>query len=300
MGPVQRPVVVGIDGSPAAEHAARWAAEQARNRAAPLQLVHSLTWPYEGAVLTSEEDRTYQKGLRSGAEQLLIALADDLGSVVPRERIGWRIESGDPVAALCAHSAADEAIVVGGRGIGGVAGLLIGSTATGVAMAARCPVVVLPDASLAIVSERRSVVVGVEGRGHDEDVLAFAFAEASARGTDLVAVHSWTDAVVDAAIRTVSPLLDWADVAADEQRLLAESLGGWREKYPDVTVREAVVRDRPASALVGGGLTAELLVVGRRPHNTIGRLGSTTHGVLHRAGCPVAVVPVTEGAGVGS
>ena len=300
MGPVQRPIVVGIDGSRTAEHAARWAAGQARDREAPLQLVHSMTWPYEGAVLTSEQDRNYQQGLRSGAEQLLVGLADDLGSVLPRDRISWRIESGDPVAALCAHSADLEAIVVGGRGIGGVAGLLIGSTATGVAMSAHCPVVVLPDESLSVVTERRSVVVGVEGRGNDEDVLAFAFAEAAARGTDLVAVHSWTDAVVDAAIRTVSPLLDWADVAADEQRLLAESLGGWREKYPDVAVREAVVRDRAASALVGAGLTAQLLAVGRRPHGPIGRLGSTTHGVLHRAGCPVAVVPVSNGAGTGS
>lgn len=300
MGPVQRPIVVGIDGSRTAEHAARWAAEQAREREAPLQLVHSMTWPYEGAVLTSDEDHDFQKGLRSGAEELLATLADQLGSVVPRERIGWRIETGDPVTALCAGSAAAEAIVVGGRGIGGVAGLLIGSTATGVAMAAHCPVVVLPDESLAVVTERRSVVVGVEGRGRDEELLAFAFAEASARQTDLVAVHSWTDAVVDAAIRTVSPLLDWADVAADEQRLLSESLGGWREKYPDVTVREAVVRDRPASALVAVGLTAQLLVVGRRPHGPIGRLGSTTHGVLHRAGCPVAVVPVSTGAGTGS
>lgn len=300
MGPVQRPIVVGIDGSRAAEHAARWAAAQARGREAPLQLVHTLTWPYEGAVLTSDEDRAFGQGLRSGAEQLLTSLADALGSVLPRERISWRIEQGDPVSALCADSADAEAIVVGGRGIGGVAGLLIGSTATGVAMSARCPVVVLPDESLSVVTGRRSVVAGIEGRGRDEDVLAFAFAEAAARGTDLVAVHAWTDAVVDAALRTVSPLLDWADVAADEQRQLAESLGGWREKEPDVTVREVVVRDRAASALVAVGLTAELLVVGRRPHGRLGRFGSTTHGVLNRAGCPVAVVPVTSGRGTGS
>jgi nucleotide-binding universal stress UspA family protein len=297
VGPDQRPIVVGIDGSRAAEHAARWAAEQARDREAPLQLVHALTWPYEGAAATSDRDRNYQEGMRSGAEQLLGGLADALGTVLPRERISWRIEQGDPVAALCADAVDAEAIVVGGRGIGGVAGLLIGSTATGVAMAARCPVVVLTDESLAVVSGRRSVVVGVEGRGRDGDVLAFAFAEAAARGTDLVAVHAWADAVVDAAIRSMSPLLDWADVAADEQRLLAESLAGWREKEPDVTVREVVVRDRPAAALVAVGLTAELLVVGRTERGRLRRLGSATHGVLHRAGCPVAVGPVASGAG---
>lgn len=300
MGPDQRPIVVGIDGSRAAEQAVRWAAEEARYRDAPLRLVHALTWPYEGVPVTSDRDREYEKGLRSGAEQLLDSMAGELAAVLPRERIGWRIELGDPVAALCADSADAAAIVVGGRGVGGVAGLLIGSTATGVAMAAHCPVVVLPDESLAVVPERRSVVVGVEGRGRDDEVLAFAFAEAAARGTDLLAVHTWQDAVVESAFRTTSPLLDWTDVAADEQRLLAEALAGWREKEPDVAVREAVVRDRPASTLVALGLPAELLVVGRPPHGRIRRLGSATHGVLHRAGCPVAVVPVGNGNGTTS
>jgi nucleotide-binding universal stress UspA family protein len=58
-----------------------------------------------------------------------------------------------------------------------------------------------------------------------------------------------------------------------------------------VEVREVVVRDKPARALVAAGLTAELLVIGHRPRH---RLGSTTHGVLHRTSCPVAVVPIRQ------
>lgn len=293
----QRPIVVGIDGSQAAERAARWAAEQARDRGARLELVHTLAWPYEGVRVTSNEDRVLAKGMQTGAEQLLGKLAGTLTPVLPSDQIGWRIEQGDPVAALCADSANAQEIVMGGRGVGGIAGLLIGSTATAVAQSAHCPVVVLPDESTAFVSERRSVVVGVEARGRDEDVLAFAFAEAAARGTDVVAVHAWQDAGVDSGLHTMSPLLDWADVAADAQRLLAESLAGWREKEPDVPVREVVVRERTAPALLAVGLTAQLLVVGRTPHGRLPRFGSATHAVLHRAGCPVAVVPVTSGAG---
>jgi nucleotide-binding universal stress UspA family protein len=107
------------------------------------------------------------------------------------------------------------------------------------------------------------VVVGVEGRQGDEEVLGFAFAEAPARGTDVPAVHAWKDVVLDTGIRTVSPLVDWAGVLADEERLLAQALAGWRE-------------------------------VGHRKRRP--SLGSTTHGVLHRAACPVAIVPIT-GAG---
>lgn len=288
MGAESRPIVVGVDGSKAAQAAARFAAEQARARDTSLLLVHALTWPFEGA----SGERELVDGLHSGAETLLRDVAASLTGILPAERIGWRVEQGDPVAALSADSSDAQALVVGGRGIGGMAGLIVGSTATGIVSAARCPVVVLPDDSSVLVSERRSVVVGVGGRGGEEDVLAFAFAEAAGRGTDLVAVHAWQDAALDTAIRSVSPLVDWAGIATDEERVLSEALAGWREKEPDVVVREVVVRDRTASALVAVSLTAQLLVVGRLPHSPLGRLGSATHGVLHRAGCPVAVVPV--------
>lgn len=291
-----RPIVVGIDGSRDAEWAGEWAARQARDRGRPLLLVHCLTWPYEG-VTVSGRDAEVASGLHSGAESLLRAMADELGSILPRDRIDWRVEQGDPVGVLCTESATADVVVVGARGIGGVAGLLVGSTATALAASAHCPVVVLPDGSTVLASARRSVVVGVEGRGRDEEVLEFAFTEAAARGTDLVAVHVWQDAALGPGIRTVGPLVDWATVAADEQRILAEAIGGWREKQPDVDVREVVVRGRTAASLVAAAMTAELLVVGRPPHGPIGRLGSATHGVLHRAGCPVAVVPVSDTAG---
>jgi len=107
-------------------------------------------------------------------------------------------------------------------------------------------------------------------------------------------VHGWQDVVLETALRTAAPLVDWAAVRADEERVLAEALAGWRDKDPDVEVREVVVRDRPARALVAAAMTAELLVVGHRARRAP---GSTTHGVLHRATCPVAVVPLATGAG---
>ena len=91
------------------------------------------------------------------------------------------------------------------------------------------------------------------------------------------------------AFRTISPLTDWEGVMADEERVLAEALAGWSEKEPDVEVRQVVVREKAARALLAAGLTAQLLVVG---HHRGRRLGSTAHGVLHRANCPVAVVPL--------
>ncbi|WP_448612341.1 universal stress protein [Geodermatophilus sp. URMC 60] len=77
--------------------------------------------------------------------------------------------------------------------------------------------------------------------------------------------------------------------------LLAEAVAGRREREPDVLVREVVLRERTARALVSVALTAELLVVGHHHRRARDWLGSTTHGVLHRPGCPVAVVPVAAG-----
>ena len=160
---------------------------------------------------------------------------------------------------------------------------------------ANCPVIVLPDDSDVLVRDRRSVVVGVQGRRNDDEVLDFAFGEAAARGTDLVAVHAWQEVVVDAPLR--SPMIDWADVVVHEERVLAEALAGWKERASepvvrDVVIREVVVRDRAARALVAASMTAELLVVGHRARRIP---GATTHGVLHRATCPVAVVPIPVG-----
>lgn len=277
-------VVVGVDASAAALRAARFAADEAVRRSARLHLVHAVTW-LDGTTLPYPE-LDLPGLMTAGAQSLLQAVSDTLATAIPSDRISTSAIEGRAADVLVAAAADASLLVVGGRGVGGVTGLLLGSTAHAVVAQAACPVVVVPDGVAAEVSERRSVVVGVDGRG-DEDVLAFAFAEAAARDTDLVAVHAWQDVVLDTAFISVSPLVDWAGVEADEERVLAEALAGWRDKEPDVTVREVVVREKKTRALLEAGLTAELLVVG---HHARRLLGSTTYGVLHRATCPVAVV----------
>ena len=103
-------------------------------------------------------------------------------------------------------------------------------------------------------------------------------------------MHAWQDVVLDTAYLSASRLVDGAGATADEERLLAEALAGWSEKEPDVVLRQVVIRERSARSLVEASLTAELLVLGRSRRRI---LGSTTHGALHRAACPVAVVPLS-------
>jgi len=282
------PVVVGVDASEASLRATRFAADEARRRRVPLRIVHAMSWLFDFlAIPPTDLDAASQ--LRAGAATVTQRAADSVAD--DGLEIRTTVEEGDPVTVLRTASAGAQLVVLGSRGIGGVIGLLVGSTANGLVAHAHCPVVVLPDEAAASVPDRRSVVVGVETGLGDEAVLEFAVTEAADRGTDVVAVHAWQDAVLETAYQSMGPLVDWAGVAADEQLALSEALAGWRDKAPDVDVREVVVRDKPARALLSAGMTAQMIVVGHRRRLA---LGSTTHAVLHRATCPVAVVPLAR------
>jgi nucleotide-binding universal stress UspA family protein len=224
MNPEPSAVVVGVDASETALRAAHLAAEEAVRRSVRLHIVHAITffdgmtYPYPGLDVPGL--------MNAGAESVLQAVADAVVPTIPGDRITTTAMTGDPVEVLVAASTDASVVVMGGRGVGGVAGLLLGSTAHGVVARAECPVVVLPADAGVQTQNRQSVVVGVEGRG-DDDVLAFAFDAAAGRGTDLVAVHAWQDVDLETAFRSISPLVDWAGVMADEERVLAEALAGW-------------------------------------------------------------------------
>ena len=189
-GSSARPVVVGVDGSNAALAAARFALEEARARSAPLHVVTAVSWPYGGvAALPPQADVAAL--LRDGGRVIAQAASEALARVAEDVDLRTCVVDGDPVDVLLEMSEGAQLMVLGSRGVGGV---LPGSTASRLVARAVCPVVVLPDETDLLVRHRRSVVVGVEGRQDDGEVLSYAFAEAARRGTDLVAVHAWQDA----------------------------------------------------------------------------------------------------------
>lgn len=86
--------------------------------------------------------------------------------------------------------------------------------------------------------------------------------------------------------------VDFADELRDAERLiLAESVAGLAERYPDMVVHRVLVKDQPSQALIDAAAKARLLVVGSRGRHGVARalLGSVSHSVVLHAPCPVMV-----------
>ena len=287
-----RPVVVGVDGSGTAYRAVEWAAAEAARRGAPLRLVRAFSWTKadhpsrHGGRVAQYRDQLLEAARQQVARAARIA--QDTRRDVETEP---QVEVGAPIEVLGSEARRAQLLVLGDRGHGGVAGLVLGSVAVALAAGGACPVVIVRGES------RRAggpVVVGIDGSPVSEAALAFAFDAAATRGVELVAVHAWSPTAID---RALEPVMDWDAVAAEEDALLAERLTGWGRKYPQVTVRRTVVRDGAARALVDASGDAQLVVVGSHGRGNVTGLllGSVSHGVLHAAHCPVAVVrPATD------
>ncbi|GAA0904948.1 universal stress protein [Pseudonocardia zijingensis] len=287
-------VVVGVDGSEPARRAVRWAAQEAVRRGLPLRVVMAFEWMSGQPVGLAALGDRYRDVMLDTARRQLTEAAQLAEHEQPALEVQQQLVVGYPIPVLSAEAEHAELVVIGDRGVGGVAGLLLGSVAVALASRAECPVVVVRGEA-EVPDPAAPVVVGVDGSPISEAALAFAFEAAAARKVPLVAVHTWWDLIVDP---TMAPLLDWDAIENDEREVLAERLAGWAEKYPDVHVQRLVSRDRPAHALVEQSLRAQLLVVGSRGRGGLAGLvlGSVSNAVLHRAHCPVAVVRPEPGA----
>jgi nucleotide-binding universal stress UspA family protein len=87
-------------------------------------------------------------------------------------------------------------------------------------------------------------------------------------------------------------------VAEEERVVLAETVAGLAEEYPDLTVKQVLVTDRePAKALVDAARGTKLLVLGSRGRGSFRRLllGSTAHAVLAQLPCPTIITRVRRG-----
>ncbi|MDX8148890.1 universal stress protein [Lentzea sp. BCCO 10_0061] len=289
-----KPVVVGVDGSPSAIHAARWAAAEAARRGTSLVIVHSSprvpVHSPQVAVSTAE----FSEAVRDQARHWLATAEASAAVLAPQVEISTELLTGGAAQQLIGRSASAELVVLGSRGLGGFTGLLVGAIAVAVSTHALCPVVVVREAQpQADRAEDAPIVVGVDGSAASDAALQFAFETAALRGAPVLAVRTWLDAVVDATRLTVLIAASIEAIEADERRLLAEQVAGCAKACPDVPVRMMLSRDGSARVLVEQSASAQLVVVGTRGRGGFRGLllGSTSQSLIHHSECPVAIIP---------
>jgi nucleotide-binding universal stress UspA family protein len=137
------PVVVGVDGSPNSEQAIAVAFEEASLRGVPLVAVHA--WAdvtYEDTRGTARI-RTQPESLEEGEERLLVERLGGWQEKYPDVEIRRVLVRDRPRHALLEASETAQLVVVGSRGRGGFAGMLLGSTSQALVQHAGCPVLVV-------------------------------------------------------------------------------------------------------------------------------------------------------------
>ena len=151
--PPGQPIVVGVDGSQDSKDALAWAARQAELTGAPLRVITAWKLPVSFSTVW-QMPATYgkshdfaQEDFAEDARNTLHAAIDEVLGEDRRESVTSQLVIGHPAQVLIEASRGAVLLVVGGRGHGGFAGMLLGSVSQHCVSHAACPVVVVRHAA---------------------------------------------------------------------------------------------------------------------------------------------------------
>jgi nucleotide-binding universal stress UspA family protein len=288
---MQSTVVVGYDHMPPSERALLEAAREAAWRGAALTVVTAFQW------LTPTPPMTFspldmEASVGKSAAEIAEHGADVARSRYPGMTVTAVAEDGPAAATLAAAARSAELLVVGNRGRGGFAGLLLGSVSVRALSDSSVPTMVVRGSER---GPRDLVVAAVDVEDPGDTTLEFAFAEASRRGARLEVLNAWDMPwFLEDTQRAVDFDGVFRQAVADRDADLKAVALAWQAGFPDVRVTERVVDGSPAAVLVEASRRADLVVVGahRRSDGRPGmRVGPVAHSLAHHADCPVVVVP---------
>ena len=270
------PVVVEVDGSRSSLAVVEVAARQAERLGVGLELTQVIGWPSVGTRAGVPSWHAGRTGALAEAERRALIAA-------PGVRISREVLVGEPGNLLAAESHRASLTVVGGNGTRGHGTLRDDSLAGRLSARASGPLLVVRGRP----NPAGPVLLAVHGTSTLREAAEFAFAEASLRGADLVAVH----------LRPVVVTRPYggsgtAGAGDDEDVALAETLSELRKRYPHVNLNCRRPHGRSHRVLVEASGDSQLLVVGVRGRSRFGGglLDPVGRTALREADCPVALV----------
>lgn len=278
----RRTIVVGVDGSAPARPALRWAADEAVLRGACLRIVHASP----GAPVTSTPPA------RPGEpEPPPAAVIDEAVALVAARHPGLAVRAdvlGIPATrALEGASGEADLLVVGARGRGGFAGLLLGSVSRHCIRHARCSVAVLRADPGDPSPTGPRIVVGVDGSPGSDGALRWALQEASSRSAVVEAVHAWQFPPVGAFV--AAPPGGSETAAAGVVRATRALAARWE---PGVPLEVSSRYGPTVPELLRASEHADLLVLGARGRGALHEVlvGSVGQQCANHSPCPLVVV----------
>ncbi len=289
-GPEEPAIVVGVDGSERSRWALKWATDEAKHRGAVLTILFAHSSKKEADNTPPWYDAVSADGLSPGE-----AIVDDAFALAatrhPSVVVRAEVVPSSPAMALTEASGSADLLVVGARGRGGFAELLLGSVSDQCIQHAHCPVVVVhtdPDGTARAAEPQ--IVVGIDGSLGSTRALKWALAEARWRSASILGVHAWQFPPIGTFL--VGPRQGY-DAAAHE--VLNAAVDYAADRAPEVPIDVVADCEDAVPALLAASSEADLLVVGADGHRGFkgALVGSVAHQCARHARCAVVVVRLT-------
>ncbi|MEV0900703.1 universal stress protein [Actinoplanes sp. NPDC049802] len=279
-----RSIVVGSDGTESSNAAVDWAAREALACRLPLRIVHVVGAGREQAGSPADGEHLG----REAAESIVAAARDRVRRVAATIAVETDTVTGDAAPCLLEASRGAEVLVLGNRGRGGFAGLLLGSVSQKLATHAVCPVVVVRGRTG---EAGGPIVAGVDDSPAAGVILEDAFTMAAAHDLPITVLRSYLPVSPLRLYDVVPEALVTPEQDDTERARLHQLLRPWRTRFPTLTVDVEVTHAGAAHALVRASRHAGLIIVGSRGRGELAgtMLGSTSLQVMHHAECPVRI-----------
>jgi nucleotide-binding universal stress UspA family protein len=283
-------IVVGVDESPGAAAALRWAVHEAEVRGWSVTAV--LAWglldQHHGTVGVPF-DPAYGETHASAALQSIVATAVGAPAAAT---ITLTVVNDLPAAALLHASDGADLLVVGARGLGPMRRLLLGSVSQACLHHAACPLAIIRASGTDVGEGIRRVVVGIDGSATAAHALDWALEAGRLHHATVEVVHAWSFPY-GVGNPFGSVVFDTAPVEVAARRTLDVAVEAADTSGLPAPVTRTLAVGSPAGVILAAAEDADLVVVGARGLGGFKGLvlGSVSHHIAHHATCPVVILP---------